>query len=119
MKKIIALFISLMIFSSCATIITGGASKVAMNTPKNSGTTVSVNGIEKGVTPIQLKVKAGDMITFEKDGFDTKTVIVDSKFNTIAILNLFSIIGWGIDAITGSLSVPDSKMINVTLKETK
>ena len=68
MKKIIALFISLMIFSSCATIITGGASKVAMNTPKNSGTTVSVNGIEKGVTPIQLKVKAGDMITFEKDG---------------------------------------------------
>ena len=85
------------------------------NTPKNSGK----KSFSMGVTPIQLKVKAGDMITFEKDGFDTKTVIVDSKFNTIAILNLFSIIGWGIDAITGSLSVPDSKMINVTLKETK
>ena len=42
---------------------------------------------------------------------------VDSKFNTIAILNLFSLLGWGIDAITNSLKIPDTRMYQVTLKE--
>tara|TARA_B110000977_G_C11067559_1_gene488351 strand:- start:768 stop:1091 length:324 start_codon:yes stop_codon:yes gene_type:complete len=103
----------------CTTIINVGKSRVAINTTKQQGTTISVNGMEKGTTPLQLKLKADDIITFEKDGFETRTVVVDSKFNTIAVLNLFSILGLGIDAITGSLYIPDSKVINETLKESK
>lgn len=105
--------------TSCSTVFTGGKGRVAMNTPSNEGTRVSVNGIERGVTPIQLKVKADDIITFEKDGYETKTVVVDGKFNAVAVLNLFSLLGWGIDAITGSLKVPDTKVVNVTLQESK
>lgn len=117
MKKTLSLLAVFLMITSCATVFTGGKGRVAMNTPKQSGTTVSVNGIERGVTPIQLKVKPDDIITFEKEGFETKTVVVDSKFNAVAILNLFSILGWGIDAVTGSLKVPDTKVVNVTLKE--
>ena len=117
MKKIYSILLVTILMSSCATLFTGGKGRVAMNTPNQSGTTVSVNGIERGTTPIQLKVKADDIITFEKEGFETKTVVVDSKFNAVAILNLFSILGWGIDAITGALKVPDTKVVNVTLKE--
>ena len=54
---------------------------------------------------------------FEKEGYESRTVIVDGKFNAVAILNLFSILGWGIDAITNSLKVPDTRVYQVTLKE--
>ena len=117
MKKYFTLLVVAIMITSCATVFTGGKARVAMNTPKQGGTTVSVNGIERGSTPIQLKVKADDIITFEKEGFETKTIVVDSKFNSVAILNLFSILGWGIDAVTGSLKVPDTRVINITLKE--
>ena len=119
MKKVSLILIAILMVSSCATIINGGKSRVAINTTKQQGTTISVNGLEMGTTPLQLKLKADDIITFEKDGFETKTIVVDGKFNTIAVLNLFSILGWGIDAITGSLYIPDSKIMNVTLKESK
>ena len=64
-----------------------------------------------------MKLKADDILTFEKEGYDSKTVVIGDKFNTIAILNLFSLLGWGIDAVTGSLKIPDQKLVNVTLKE--
>ena len=106
MKKAILVCLSAIILSSCATLLSG-PKKPVMLSAKQKGTTVLVNGLEKGQTPITLKLKAGDMITFEKEGFEDRTVIVDSKFNTIAILNLFSLLGWGIDAVTGSLKVPN------------
>ncbi len=116
MKKAILVCLSAIILSSCATLLSG-PKKPVMLSAKQKGTTVLVNGLEKGQTPITLKLKAGDMITFEKEGFEDRTVIVDSKFNTIAILNLFSLLGWGIDAVTGSLKVPDTRVYKVTLKE--
>ena len=64
-----------------------------------------------------LKVKAGDLIRFEKEGFEAQTIEVDSKFNTVAILNLFSILGWGVDALTESLKVPDTRVYSITLRE--
>lgn len=118
MKKILLLsLLFVFIFQSCGTIINAGKARVALNAKNQDGTTVLVNGLEKGVTPLTIKVKAEDIITFEKDGYETRQVIVDSKFNTIAILNLFSILGWGIDAISGSLKVPDTRLYTVTLKE--
>ena len=116
MKKFITLLVVVVSFTSCATILSGSKKAVQLSA-NEKGTTVLVNGLEMGQTPLTLKLKAEDMITFEKDGFESRTVVVDSKFNTIAILNLFSIVGWGIDAITGSLKVPDTRVYKVTLKE--
>ena len=107
----------ILVFLSCGTIINAGKAKVSLNANNQDGTTVLVNGLEKGVTPLTIKVKADDIITFEKDGFQRRQVVVDSKFNAIAILNLFSILGWGIDAISGSLTVPDTRIYTITLKE--
>ena len=116
MKKFLLLFFVAALMTSCATLFTSGKARVNINS-KTKGTTVLINGLEKGTTPLNIKVKADDIITFEKEGFESRTVVVDSKFNTIAILNLFSILGWGIDAITNSLKVPDTRVYNVTLKE--
>ena len=42
---------------------------------------------------------------------------MDSKFNLVAILNGFSLIGWGVDAITGSLKRVDTKYVKVDLEK--
>ena len=117
MKKLSVLLLSMFLFTSCATIFTGGKALVRVDTKDVKGATVLVNGLEKGQTPMSFKAKADDMITLDKDGYQSKTVTVDSKFNTISILNLFSFLGWGIDAITNSLKVPDTRLYTVTLEK--
>ena len=83
------------------------------------GAKIFVNGFEKGQTPIQLKVKAEDRIDFKLDNYKEKVVVMDSKFNLVSILNGLSIIGWGVDALTGSLKRVDTKYVKVTLENSK
>ncbi len=42
---------------------------------------------------------------------------MDSEFNLVSILNGISIIGWGVDALTGSLKRVDTKYVKVTLEK--
>ena len=121
MKKklsIIAMVLTMMLSSSCASIISTSKRKVLFETDP-PGAKVFVNGMEKGITPVQLKVKAEDRIDFKLADYQEKIVVMDSKFNLVAILNGFSIIGWGIDAITGSLKRVDTKYIKVTLEQSE
>lgn len=101
-------------FSSCASILTGSKRKVLFETDP-TGAKVLVNGFEKGTTPTQLKVRADDRIDFKLDDYKEKVVVMDSKFNLVSIINGFSIIGWGIDALTGSLKRVDTKYVKVSL----
>ena len=108
----------LLITSSCASILTGAKRKVLFET-NPTGATVLVNGLEKGVTPVQIKVKAEDRIDFKLENYSEKVIIMDSKFNLVSIINGFSIIGWGIDALSGSLKRVDTKYVKVTLESSK
>lgn len=114
--SIIAMALTIMLTTSCASILTGSKRKVMFETDP-PGAKVFVNGFEKGTTPVQLKVKAEDRIDFKLDNYKEKVVVMDSKFNLVSILNGFSIIGWGIDAITGSLKRVDTKYVKVTLEK--
>ena len=118
MKKIALLFVSIILFTSCASIFTGSKRSVLFES-NPMGAKVYVNGFEKGVTPTQIKVKADDRIDFRLEDFQERVVIMDSKFNLVAILNGFSIIGWGVDALTGSLKRVDTKYVKVDLEKVK
>ena len=113
MKK--ALFLVLVIMlSSCASILTGSKRRVLFESnPPN--VRVYINGMERGVTPIQLKVQADDRVDFRSEGYHERVAIMDSNFNLVAILNGISIVGWGIDALTGSLKRVDTKYVRVSL----
>ncbi|WP_298764081.1 PEGA domain-containing protein [uncultured Polaribacter sp.] len=118
MKKklsIIAMAMTIMLTTSCASIFTGSKRKVMFESDP-PGAKVFVNGFEKGQTPIQLKVKAEDRIDFKLENYKEKVIVMDSKFNLVSILNGFSIIGWGVDALTGSLKRVDTKYVKVTLE---
>ena len=58
-------------------------------------------------------------IELKKDGYQNKVIELDSKFNSISILNLFGILGWGIDAATGSIKKYDTKVYNIELEPKK
>ena len=115
MKKITLMLVALIVFSSCASIFTGASRNVLFETDP-SGAKVFVNGFEKGVTPTQIKVKADDRIDFKIENYKERVVIMDSKFNLVSIINGFSIIGWGVDALTGSLKRVDTNYVKVTME---
>lgn len=115
---IIALSGVLVLSTSCASIFTGSKRNVLFESDP-SGAKVFVNGFEKGVTPVQIKVKADDRVDFKLDNYKERVVVMDSKFNLVAILNGFSIIGWGVDALTGSLKRVDTKYVKVTLENSQ
>ncbi len=117
-KKLSIIAMAIMLTTSCASIFTGSKRKVMFETDP-PGAKIYVNGFEKGQTPIQLKVKAEDRIDFKLDNYKEKVVVMDSKFNLVSILNGFSIIGWGVDALTGSLKRVDTKYVKVTLENSK
>ncbi len=114
MKKIlITLFLLL---SSCATILTGSKKSVLFESNPN-GAKVFINGFERGETPVQLYVEADDRVDFRLDNYKERVVVMDSDFNLVAIINGFSIIGWGIDALTGSLKRVNTKYVKVDLEK--
>jgi hypothetical protein len=117
MKKVTMSLIlaSTLLVSSCASIFTGSKRSVLFES-NPSGAKVFVNGFEKGITPSQIKVKADDRIDFRLDDYKERVVVMDSNFNLVAILNGISIIGWGIDALTGSLKRVDTKYVKVDLE---
>jgi hypothetical protein len=119
-KKITILTITgvLLLTTSCASIFTGSKRNVLFESDP-SGAKVFVNGFEKGRTPVQIKVKADDRVDFKIDNYRERVVVMDSKFNLVSILNGFSIIGWGVDALTGSLKRVDTKYLKVSLEESE
>ena len=115
-KFILSLVVASFLFTSCASVFTGSKRNVLFETDP-PGAKVFVNGFEKGTTPVQIKVKADDRVDFKIDNYKERVVVMDSKFNLVAILNGFSIVGWGVDAITGSLKRVDTKYVKVSLEK--
>jgi len=106
----------LLLTTSCASIFTGSKTNVLFES-NTSGAKVFINGFEKGTTPVQIKVKANDRVDFRLDDYKERVDVMDYEFNLVSILNGFSIIGWGVDALTGSLKRVDTKYVKVTLEK--
>ncbi|MDO4225522.1 MAG: hypothetical protein Q4C75_06485, partial [Bergeyella zoohelcum] len=84
------------------------------------GAKVFERGLEKCVTPCTFKVQrslSAKSIEFKKEGYQDKTIELDSKFNAVSIINLGSLIGWGIDIATGSIKKYDTKGYTVQLEK--
>ena len=117
MKKLYIITASLLLLlTSCASILTGSKRSVLFESVP-TGALVYVNGLEQGRTPTTISVKADDRVDFRLEDYRERVVIMDSDFNLVAIINGFSIIGWGIDALTGSLKRVNTKYIKVDLEQ--
>ena len=91
----------------CASIFTGTKSKVRVES-NPPGARVQVDGLDKGQTPTSVSLKrgsSGQTVTLSKQGYKPKSFEPDTEFNPVSVLNLFSLLGWGIDAATGAMWV--------------
>lgn len=101
--------------TSCATIFTGTKDTISFdsNVPK---TKVMINGMERCQTKVK-RILGTETVTFVSNGYQAKTIELDSKFNGVSVINLFNILGWGIDLGTGAVNKYDQKFYNVELEK--
>lgn len=106
--------------TSCATILTGTKDKITFNTTPE-GAKVMHKGIEKCTTPCTAEIPRSlskQMVTFEKEGFNSKEMKLTKSFNPVSLVNILlgGVIGVGIDAATGSLTKYSPKAYKVELE---
>ena len=118
MKQFLMFISMIIIFSSCATILTGTKTAIQFDS-EPSGATVEMDGLEIGTTPFVYNVKKSynGIISFEKDGYQRKTASIPKSFNGVAIINLFSLVSWAVDFATGAINKFDMKGVDVTLQK--
>ena len=109
------------LMSSCATILTGTRDTIRFDSnPK--GAIVYLDGLEVCKTPCSTLVKRSISEKFAEiklDGYETRVITLDRKFNAVSIINLTGILGWVIDAATGALMKYDRKSYDIKLDKEK
>ena len=105
----------------CSTIFTGTKSKVQINS-EPSGARVQVDGVDRGVTPTPVTLKrgaSGQTVTLLHSGYEPKSFQPETTFSTVSVLNLFSLLGWGIDAASGALWTYEPKFYSIQLERSR
>lgn len=113
------LLLFLLLTSSCATIFTGTTDTIRFNS-EPQGATIYIDGLEICKTPCEYKVKRSlndKNFEIKLDGYEARVITLDKEFNPIAILNLGGLIGWLIDAASGSIMRYTRKGYDITLEK--
>lgn len=115
--------IKLAIFCSLFTAISGCASIAGDNTravkvtSQPSGAAIIVDNQQYGVTPAVVTlpnyIYGGKSLTLRKKGYQDQTMMVNSKFQPIALLDIFFWPTFVIDAATGNIVKIDPANLNL------
>ncbi|GAB3037128.1 PEGA domain-containing protein [Spirosoma pulveris] len=113
--------ISLLSLQSCATLFTGTKDTIHFES-QPSGAKVQIQGLDVGRTPVDVPVTrsiAARTVTMNLDGYHPRTFDLTKEFNAVSVLNLFGILGWGIDVATGAVMKYDQKAYSMELEKKK
>lgn len=113
--------ISTLMMTSCATIFTGTKDNISFNS-KPEGAKVMVKGLERCITPCTTSIQRSlnnEQVELQLDGYNTKTFALERKFNGVTLINILvgGIIGFGVDAATGSMMKYDKKAYDLELEQ--
>jgi PEGA domain len=117
--QIASLLFAAIFLTGCGTLFTGTTQKVQICS-EPSGAKVQVEGLDRGITPLPVTLKKGSngqTVTLSLDGYQQKVFQPQTVFNPVCILNLWGILGWGIDAATGALWKYDPTLYTITLNK--
>ena len=118
MKRIGILFGLALTMCSCATIFCGSKARVTFESDITEKATLTIDGRKHtDVTfPYTTKIKRGfdeTVVKAEAPSYTTETIVIDKSFNTVSVINLIDILGWGIDAATGAMTKPEFKFYQI------
>lgn len=123
MKRIIFILCTSFLMSSCATIFCGSKAKVTFDSDIREPATLTIDGRKHtNITfPYTTKITRGfdeTVVKAEMKGHTAEPVIVNKSFNAVSVINLFDILGWGIDAATGAITKPEFKFYQIDFQPT-
>lgn len=109
------------LMSSCATVFSGSKTRVTFESDIREPATLTIDGRKHtDVTfPYTTKIKRGfdeTVVKAEAPGYTTETIIIDKTFNATSVINLFDVLGWGIDAATGAIMKPECKFYQIDFR---
>lgn len=121
--KITPAIILVIFITGCATIFTGTTDSITF-TSNADPVRVYIGGRNVGTTPLTIDVNRqtskGPMVRFEKEGYKTQEFYLEQKFNTVAILDITSIItSGGIDVLSGAIMEFSPRQYHVEMINTK
>ncbi len=111
------MLLSALMLQSCATLFTGTRDKIKFESDP-PGAAVQLNGIDVGTTPCEVAVRRklkAPMATIKKEGYELRTFELTNKLNGVSIINLFNLLGWGIDCASGAVKKYDQKAYSIKL----
>ena len=121
-KFVCFLLIINILFSSCATILSGGKTKIRVCDGMPPNAQVYVDGNYIGTAPCKLKIyktmkNAQHKIDIKATGYETQTVTTNRKFSAgFFILDIFTGVIWlVVDFATGNLYKQKPKKIHYNL----
>lgn len=104
--------------SGCATLFTGTDDDIRFESDP-AGAMVFINGLEKGTTPTTVSVKRSinDVnVALQLDGYETRQFVLEKEFNKASFFNLFNVLFWAVDAVSGSLMKHAPQYYEITLR---
>jgi hypothetical protein len=108
------------ILASCATLFHGSTDTVSFSSEPDIAK-VYVNGNLLGTTPVQLQLKSKNSYTleFKKEGYETKTVVLNNSVGGgwIVLDILGGLIPIVVDAATGNWYGLDQDHVNAVLEQ--
>lgn len=123
-KVILFSFSVALLFTSCATIISGRTAKVTL---KNESVTAPVtlkydDKVEYAHLPYKIKVKRGSkptLVEASAPGYQDAEITIYKKFNPTTLWNILlgGFIGIGVDAATGTINKPEQKEYFIPFSE--
>lgn len=119
--KFTALLVIAIIITGCATIFSGTSDEISFSTNADP-VRVYIDGLNVGNTPltvtVEKKIGLGRLVRFEKDGYKTEEFNLKNKFDTVAVLDITSILtSGGIDVITGAMMEYSPKQYHIEMLE--
>ena len=118
-RKILALILASVMLvgsSGCMTIANGGKETISFSSTPDGARIFSAGGVGLGETPTSaiLKRKKDEYVTFKKEGYEDKTILVANELSP-----WFWIFGSIIDLITGAAYRFESENYHTELKPVK
>lgn len=110
------------VLSGCATIFTGSKKKVTFGANIRQPATITIDGYKyNDITfPYTVKIKSGfneTLVQAESEGYEKTQIVIDKTFNAVSVINLFDVLGWGIDAASGAMMKPEYKFYEFEFKK--
>ena len=107
-KSLLILFLSVTLFTGCATILGGGSDEkltVESSTPLRIKVVGSDGQVINKTTPFTIDMDRGQNYTVKvnSDKYESEDIFINRKMRTLSIFNLFFILGWAIDYATGNI----------------